>query len=146
MKNLTTTQIKSVRALPKIYLTPRLHGNTKYVHGLPINIYLSIILKRTERSLRRSEIGKETDVQTFRRLLMHSMDCINTSYFKLMIEGNNNIYYASPEYGHSDYNKSRIWPNNERGRKLMNLFNSLIYKKSKHDERIKSRVQNNKGI
>jgi hypothetical protein len=49
-----------------------------------------------------------------------------TSYGKILIEGNSNIYWASPAYGHSDYNKHIAFPNTLRNRKVMQLINAFI--------------------
>jgi hypothetical protein len=130
MKNPTPKQIEALKALKGQYTTTRMHGNCKTFNGLPVNVYLEIALKRRERAESRAHIGHETDGQTFRRLLRWSLECIGTNYYKVMIKGNRNIYYASPDYGHADYNKSRIWPNNEKGRKLMKLFNSILTKRA----------------
>jgi len=130
MKNPTAKQIEALKALSGQYLTSRMHGNCKTFKGLPVNVYLEIARKRREREELRVHIDRETYGQTFRRLLGWSIECIGSNYYKVMIEGNKNIYYASPDYGHADYNKSRIWPNNERGHKLMNLFNSILAKRA----------------
>lgn len=50
------------------------------------------------------------------------------NYMKLLIEGNKNIYWASPAYGHSDYNKSVWAKNSAENRRKMVLINSLITK------------------
>jgi hypothetical protein len=53
---------------------------------------------------------------------------MSTNYGKILIEGNNNIYWASPSYGHSDYNKSVAFKNTDRNRKAMDLINSMLRK------------------
>lgn len=55
-------------------------------------------------------------------------DVISTSYGKILVEGNNNIYWASPSYGHSDYNKSIAFENTPKNRRVMNLINNLLSK------------------
>ena len=49
-----------------------------------------------------------------------------SSYTKILIEGNNNIYWTSPIYGHSDYNKSIAMPNTEKNRQLMEVVNKFM--------------------
>jgi len=49
-----------------------------------------------------------------------------SNYSKKLIEGNNNIYWASPRYGHLDYNKSIAMKNDKKGRKIMNLINDFL--------------------
>lgn len=51
-----------------------------------------------------------------------------TNYTKILIEGNNNIYWTSPTHGHSDYNKSIAMPNNEKNRKVMEVVNKYLGK------------------
>ena len=51
-----------------------------------------------------------------------------SSYSKILIMGNNNIYWASEVYGHKDYNKSIAMPINNTSIKLMNLVNSYLNK------------------
>lgn len=47
---------------------------------------------------------------------------------KILIEGYENIYWASPVHLHKDYNKSRAMPNTERNRKIMTLVNNHLAK------------------
>lgn len=51
-----------------------------------------------------------------------------SSYSKILIKGNTNIYWASEFYGHSDYNKSIAMPLNEKNEKFMMAVNSYISK------------------
>lgn len=52
------------------------------------------------------------------------------SYSKVLIEGNSNIYWVSPVYGHRDFNKCIAFPKNETTLKAMNLINAFLAKKS----------------
>lgn len=51
---------------------------------------------------------------------------INTNYGKILIEGNDHIYWASPVYKHSDYNKSVALKNTEKNRNLMCVINAYL--------------------
>ena len=51
---------------------------------------------------------------------------MTTIYAKILIEGNTNIYWASPVYGHSDYNKSVAFENNGVNRKVAQLINKYL--------------------
>jgi hypothetical protein len=51
---------------------------------------------------------------------------IKTNYAKVLIEGNSNIYWAHPIYGHRDYNKSRAFENNEANRILAGKINAYL--------------------
>lgn len=53
---------------------------------------------------------------------------IKTNYAKVLIEGNNNIYWAHPSYGHSDYNKSRAFENTQANRMLATKINAYLNK------------------
>lgn len=53
---------------------------------------------------------------------------IKTNYAKILIEGNSNIYWAHPYYGHSDYNKSVAFDNTESNRLLAAKINSYLKK------------------
>ena len=48
------------------------------------------------------------------------------NYSKKLILGNTNIYWASPVYEHSDYNKSVAFPNTEKFRKIASLINKFL--------------------
>jgi hypothetical protein len=48
------------------------------------------------------------------------------SYSKVLILGNKNIYWASPVYQHSDYNKSVAFPNTPKFRKIADLINKYL--------------------
>lgn len=63
------------------------------------------------------------------RAINYAKQCKNGSvYQKILIEGNNNIYWASPIYGHADYNKSIAFPNTEEFRKISVIINNFINK------------------
>lgn len=49
-----------------------------------------------------------------------------TSYSKMLIIGNSNIYWASPVYQHSDYNKSKAMVNNEKNREIAAKINKIL--------------------
>lgn len=53
---------------------------------------------------------------------------MNTNYGKVLIEGNNNIYWAHTSHGHSDYNKSVAFKNTKQNRKVMDLINLMLKK------------------
>ena len=49
-------------------------------------------------------------------------------YSKILIFGDNNIYWASPIYQHDDYNKSIAMPRTQKNEKLANLINGILIK------------------
>lgn len=49
-------------------------------------------------------------------------------YSKILIFGNTNIYWASPIYQHSDYNKSIAMPRTTKNEKLAYLINRILIK------------------
>jgi hypothetical protein len=122
---LTKKQISQIRQIT--HLSRRtFHGNRKWVGDLPIDLYLKIVEKKWDR-LKAKREHKETSIyETVRRLLNWSKECAGTPYFKILIEGNTGIYYASPYYGHSDYNKHRVFDKNEQTLKIMKLFNAIV--------------------
>ena len=50
----------------------------------------------------------------------------NTNYLKIFIQGNNNIYLASPIYEHKDYNKSRFCINTDHNWDICKKANNII--------------------
>lgn len=127
MKKLTQKQIEQVKSLTCSTST-RFHGNTKKIGHLLVSDLKAIVAKKVSRELSKIDNSKKSNVQKVRELIKFSLECKNTNYFKIMIEGSSGIYYASPVYGHSDYNKSRLFDKNEETLKLMNLFNSIVNK------------------
>lgn len=49
-----------------------------------------------------------------------------SNYTKILQIGNRNIYWVSPIYGHSDYNKSIAMPNNPKNRRVAILINQYM--------------------
>ena len=108
------------------------------VGSLPIDLYKKIITKKYNREIGnvivrgiliyscQFKTKKETNTQIFRDCLQWSLKCKGTNYFKIMIEGTTGIYYASPLYGHDDYNKSRLFDKNDKTLKLMQMFNNIV--------------------
>lgn len=52
----------------------------------------------------------------------------NSNYSKRLIQGNKNIYLASPIYGHSDYNKSIFCENTPKNWEKCVLINKIMDK------------------
>jgi len=127
MKNLTQSQINQVANLESWSQT-KFHGNTKKVGELSVVDIKSIVGKKHSRKCAKINNARLSNLQLVRMLLNQSLKCKGTNYCKIMIEGNTHIYYASADYGHSDYNKSCLFVKNEQTIKLMNLFNSIINK------------------
>lgn len=128
MKHLSKKQIEEVAAI-RTFSRTNFHGNTKKVGSLPLSLYLSVIEKRKQRELLKHEsTANESEMQKVRRLLFYSQQATGTPYYKIMIDGNTGIYYASPYYGHQDYNKYRVFEKNEKTLRIMNLFNTLLSK------------------
>ena len=61
-----------------------------------------------------------------REMLKSSLRYKGTNYFKVLLEGNRNIYYASPIYGHEDYNKSRVFVKTDKTMRILELFNKIV--------------------
>jgi hypothetical protein len=53
---------------------------------------------------------------------------ISTPYGKILVVGNTSIYWASPNFGHSDYNKSRAFENTPENRILAKKINAYLLK------------------
>ena len=47
-------------------------------------------------------------------------------YSKILFIGFNNIYWCSPVFGHTDYNKSIAFPNNEKNRYVAKVINKFL--------------------
>jgi hypothetical protein len=119
-------EIKAIQAWDRI----EFHGNRKKVGTIEVKEYIQIVLKKRQRSINKSsEQLYYSPAQRVRELIKWSLECTNTNYFKIMIEGHTGIYYAHPTYLHSDYNKTRLFDKNESTLKLMNLFNLIINKR-----------------
>lgn len=130
MKNLSKKAIAQVREI-KAWNSTRFHGNRKFVGELTVEQFKEIVSKKSAREYSKIDFAKKTPAQLVRELINSSQDRINTNYFKTMIEGSTGIYYAHPYYGHSDYNKSRLFDKTPETMKLMDLFNSYFSRKIK---------------
>lgn len=53
---------------------------------------------------------------------------VNTNYEKIIIEGNEHLYIASPIYRHGDYNKCIFSENTPKNRRKAELVNKLLEK------------------
>ena len=88
----------------------------------------SIVNRRDEKRNYFKHSGKETTIQRIRREMNEQIKWGYSSYSKILIEGNTNIYWASSVYLHSDYNKSRAMENTPKNRKIMELVNKMLAK------------------
>jgi len=128
MRNLTKIQIQEIKEIT-FFSPTSFHGNTKKIGSLNKKDYLDIVEKKWVRHQNKFYFSIEKPIKLTKRLMKKSLESKGTTYFKIMIEGNKNIYYASPVYMHSDYNKSLVFPKNEQTLKLMHLFNKIVYKR-----------------
>lgn len=127
MKTNDKKQIAEIKNL-KTWTRTSFHGNTKKVGSLSVNDIKSIVSKKIKRELNKHTNCIKSNATIVKELIKWSLECKGTGYFKVLIEGNSGIYYASAAYGHSDYNKSRIFDKTAENLRLMNLFNSIINK------------------
>jgi hypothetical protein len=127
MKNLTAKQIAQVKTI-KTWSSTKFHGNTKKAGSLLVADFKAIVAKKVSREVAKIDTSKKSNVQKVRELIKWSLETKGTGYFKVLIEGNTGIYYASAAYGHSDYNKSRVFEKNADTLKLMELFNAIVSK------------------
>lgn len=129
MKNLTPAQIAQVRHI-KYYFITSFHGNTKKVGTLPIGVYKEIVriklMRKYTYQTNAVNFRAMTDTQKVRHLLRLERETGSMYYKKILIEGDTGIYYASPVFGHKDYNKMRVFDKNEKTLKLMRVFNALV--------------------
>ena len=129
MKHLTSAQIAQVRHIKHYFITS-FHGNTKKVGALPIGVYKEIVRIKLMRkyTYQTSAVNFRamTDTQKIRHLLKLERETGSMYYKKVLIQGDTGIYYASPVFGHRDYNKMRVFDKNEKTLKLMRIFNALV--------------------
>lgn len=71
---------------------------------------------------------KEPTIKRICREMKEQIKCGYSSYSKILIEGSESIFWASPVHLHSDYNKSGAMTNTERNRKIMTLVNNHLAK------------------
>lgn len=127
MKKLTKKQIEVIKTISHPKFEERsFHGNTKTINGIPVNDWVQIIEKKIEREQRKNHFQKPSILQKFKMLVEISKKNKNTNYQKTLIEGKTSIYFASPIFGHEDYNKSIFCKKNEKTVKLIGLFNKMV--------------------
>jgi hypothetical protein len=123
-KAMTRKQIKTIQSLTWMTST-NFRSNRKQYNGVPVEIVKEIVQKKTRRALAKEGI-QQTRFQKVKRLIAQSLDAKGTNYFKVMIEGNTGIYYAHPEFGHADYNKSRVFDKTPETLVIMRAFNAIV--------------------
>ena len=72
------------------------------------------------------ETGNETPIIRAIRHALYEKKQGSSNYSKKLIIGNKNIYWASPCYGHADYNKSIAFENTEKNRRVASLINRYL--------------------
>ena len=128
MKHFTQKQIEQAKKINAFDWIIKYHGNKKKVDNLLVTELKSISKKKYERGMRNLDFTTLPPVKKTKEYLIQAKKYKNTPYFKIMIEGNTNIYFASPIFLHNDYNKSIVFPKNEKTLKLMQLFNKIVNK------------------
>jgi hypothetical protein len=128
MKNLTAQQIEQVKKIGIWDFHVRYHGNKKKDKLLKVSDIKTISEKKYKREMIKVDNKKLSPVQKTKELINFSKDFKDSNYFKIMVEGNKNIYLASPIYMHNDFNKSIVFPKNEKTIRLMQIFNKVVNK------------------
>jgi hypothetical protein len=127
MEKITKKQIEVIKNIERPQCEKRyFHGNTKKINDIPVNDWVQIIEKKIEREKRKNHFPKPSILQKFKMLLEISKKNKNTNYYKTLIEGHKNIYFASPISKNEDYNKSIFCEKNEKTIKLIELFNKMV--------------------
>lgn len=100
-------------------------GRKRIFRGISCEEYRTISDKHTER-ISKNYIPQyapikelQQDIEFYRRA---------GRYTKRLIIGHTHIYWASPAYGHSDYNKSIFGDNTAKNRRKAELINKLLDK------------------
>ena len=125
MKNLTKQQVQQVKTIT-CWSSTKFHGNTKKVGSFLVADFKAIVVKKVSREVAKIDTSKKSNAQKVRELISWSKETKGTNYFKVLIEGNTGIYYASATFGHSDYNKSRVFAKTPETLKLLQLFNAVV--------------------
>jgi hypothetical protein len=125
-------QIKSINEsnlLSHFFKARALPSFLEHVDHLSVEEYKEIIFKKRLRESRKFDKTKEESIlKKFHYLMKISKNNANTSYQKILIEGENYIYYASPVYGLEDYHRSIFCEKNEKTIKLIGIFERLLSK------------------
>jgi hypothetical protein len=124
---LSKKQIEEIKKISP-FENIKFHGNRKKIGNLPISLVKEIKEKKQRRKYG-CTIGtapKKSDLGKLVELIKWSLQCKDTNYFKILIEGNTGIYYAHPEFKHQDYNKSRVFDKNENTIKYIDIFNRIL--------------------
>jgi hypothetical protein len=125
--SLSQSQIATIREIKAWNSTGMIHGNTKHFRGLPVSLFRDIVDKKKARELLKdSNYSNLRPLERIRIMLNQSLSNKGTNYHKVLIMGNTGIYYASPVYLHSDYNKVRVMDASPRNIRIMELFNKLV--------------------
>ena len=128
MNNLSQKQIEKIKTI-KSWTPTAFHGNTKMVDCLPVSLIRDIVAKKQSREMAKSHNDRPLlNVELIKRLTLRSLDNCGTNYSKIFIQGNANIYFAHPAYGHFDYNKKVVCAMNDNTLKAITIANKLISK------------------
>ncbi len=125
MKGFTPSQIQQAKNICS-WENTKFHGNKKKVGHLTPSQFALIVEKKKARQACKRQQEIRTPERIARNLVKASKENEGTPYFKTMIEGSTGIYLASPEHGHKDYNKTRLFDKTERTIKIMNTYNNVF--------------------
>jgi hypothetical protein len=128
MKNLTIQQIEQIKKIGIYDFHFRYHGNKKKDKILNVSDIKIVSEKKYKREMNKFDNNKLSPVQKTKELISFSKNFKDSNYFKIMVAGNKNIYLASPICLHNDYNKSIVFPKNEKTIRLMQIFNKIVNK------------------
>lgn len=129
-KDFTTLcrELKSLGIVKRtdIYDVFKLHYTSRYLISKKISAY------RLCFDVLKTDLDKK-EHNSFNYIPMNFLECMKRNknagtYKKILILGNKHIYWASPIFGHADYNKS-IWrENTPENREKMNIINRFLNK------------------
>lgn len=103
------------------------HYTSRYMHRHGVD-YFDVSYNQLKYDLDEPRTGQAEPIRPWNLLIEMTRNKNAGSYKKVLILGNKHIYWASPIYGHKDYNKS-IWADNTpKNRERMRVINNFLNK------------------
>lgn len=130
LRTLNTTKIFKVAKLAGVNVSNRANLYKFIIDNAPTNkVFNSAFnLSYGANYSKKCVFTKNTESKISKaiRYAMQQKKAGKSPYSKILVVGNSNIYWCSPIYLHSDYNKSIAFENNEKNRKLALIINKYL--------------------
>ena len=126
LKSLNVTEIHKIAKRNGVDVSNLIALNDWIIMNAPTKKVLKQAYKLSFGRNFNKSINSQLPFNDILRAIQFAKEQEKGNYLKILIAGNNNYYWASSTYGHSDFNKSIAFPITQKTKHIAEKINSIL--------------------